>query len=48
MRMLLILAALAQVTVRPRATPPPKDYPIRAVPLTSVTITDGFWAKASP
>jgi hypothetical protein len=55
MRMLLVLAAVAQVTVIPRALPrladarsgqaaPAKDYPIRAVPLTSVRITDGFWA----
>jgi uncharacterized protein len=44
MRMLLILATVAQVTVIPRATEPRKDYPIRAVPLTSVRITDGFWA----
>ena len=36
---------LAQVTVLPRtATTPTKDYPIRAVPLTSVRITDAFWA----
>ena len=44
MRMLLVLAAVAQVTVIPRAASPAKDYPIRAVPLTSVRITDGFWA----
>jgi len=44
MRMLLILAAVAQVTVIPRAVGPAKDYPIRAVPLTSVRITDSFWA----
>jgi len=45
MRSLLVLALLAQVTVIPRANPPTsaKDYPIRAVPLTSVRITDGFW-----
>jgi len=52
--MLLILAVVAQVTVIPRTTGPTrpadvrsgpaKDYPIRAVPLTSVRITDGFWA----
>ena len=42
--MLLILATVAQVTVIPRATEPRKDYPIRAVPLTSVRITDRFWA----
>ena len=45
MRMLLVLAAVAQVTVIPRQVPPAKDYPIRAVPLTSVRITDGFWAS---
>jgi uncharacterized protein len=45
MRILLLLAALAQVTVIPRsAATPPKDYPIRPVPLTAVKITDGFWA----
>jgi len=44
MRMLLVLAAVAQVTVIPRATAPAKDYPIRAVPLTSVRITDGSCA----
>src|SRR6478672_8595710 len=46
MRMFLIGAAvLAQVSVIPRATTvPPKDYPIRAVPLTAVRITDAFWA----
>src|SRR5262245_32557793 len=45
MRSLLVLALLAQVTVIPRANPPTsaKDYTIRAVPLTSVRITDGFW-----
>ena len=36
---------VAQVTVLPRtAASPTKDYPIRAVPLTSVRITDAFWA----
>src|SRR5262249_54391113 len=41
----LVLAVLAQVTVLPRAAnTPTKDYPIRAVPLTSVRITDAFWA----
>jgi len=41
----LILAVLAQVTVLPRtAAAPTKDYPIQAVPLTSVRITDAFWA----
>jgi uncharacterized protein len=45
MRFIVVLALLAQVTVLPRATgTPTKDYPIRAVPLTSVRITDGFWA----
>jgi len=41
----LILAVLAQVTVLPRtAAAPTKDYPIQAVPLTFVRITDAFWA----
>ncbi len=41
----LLLAVLAQVTVIPRATPPPaKDYPITPVPITAVHITDDFWA----
>lgn len=41
----LILAVLAQVTVLPRTVQAPtKDYPIRAIPLTSVRITDAFWA----
>jgi DUF1680 family protein len=45
MRILLLLAAVAQVSVIPRATPgPARDYPIRAVPLTAVRITDHFWA----
>src|SRR5262245_4351990 len=46
MRSLLILTLVAQVTVIPRGQPPrqAKDYPIRAVPLTSVRITDTFWA----
>jgi uncharacterized protein len=47
MRMVIVamgLAAVAQVSVLPRATAPAKDYPVRAVPLTSVRITDGFWA----
>ncbi len=41
----LLLAVLAQVTVIPRATPPPaKDYPVTPVPITAVHITDDFWA----
>src|SRR6516225_9373411 len=45
MYILLVLALIAQVTVLPRTTKAPtKDYPIRAVPLTSVRITDAFWA----
>jgi uncharacterized protein len=45
MRFIVLLAALAQVTVIPRATTKPsKDYPIAAVPVTSVTIADAFWA----
>lgn len=26
------------------APPPPKDYPIRAIPFTEVRVTDGFWS----
>jgi len=45
MRILLLVTLVAQATVIPRATTKPaKDYPIRAVPLTSVTIDDAFWA----
>jgi hypothetical protein len=44
MRMFLILAAVAQVTVIPKAIEPRRDYPIRAVPLISVRIADGFRA----
>jgi DUF1680 family protein len=41
----LVLTVLAQVTVLPRAQgAPTKDYPIQAVPLTSVRIADEFWA----
>jgi len=43
--MLMVLALVAQVSVIPRTTTKPaKDYPIRAVPLTAVKITDKFWA----
>src|SRR4029078_4668898 len=45
MRMLMVLALVAQVSVIPRTTTTPaKDYPIKAVPLTAVKITDKFWA----
>ena len=45
MRMLLLCALLGQVTVIPRATTKPaKDYPITPLPVTSVKITDAFWA----
>ena len=44
MRMLLVFAVVAEVTVIPGTVAPAKDYPIRAVPLTSVTINDAFWA----
>jgi DUF1680 family protein len=41
----MVWALLAQVTVLPRsAATPTKDYPIQAVPLTAVRITDAFWA----
>jgi len=43
--MLMVLALVAQVSVIPRTTTTPaKDYPIKAVPLTAVKITDRFWA----
>jgi len=43
--MLMVLALVAQVSVIPRTTTKPaKDYPITAVPLTAVRITDKFWA----
>ena len=41
---MLLGGVVSQVAVIPRATAPAKDYPITAVPLTSVKITDGFWA----
>src|SRR5262245_61175717 len=45
MRMLLLLMALAQVSVIPRATTKPaNDYPVTPVPVTAVKITDAFWA----
>src|SRR6478672_3093783 len=45
MRMLLLLLALAQVSVIPRvATKPASDYPVTPVALTAVQITDAFWA----
>ena len=39
----MLLAAIAQVATIPRAGQPPKDYPIQAVPLTSVRLHDRFW-----
>jgi len=39
---LLPVFVLALLTVAPAG--PPRDYAIRAVPLTAVTIDDGFWA----
>jgi uncharacterized protein len=43
--MLMVLALVAQVSVIPRmTTTAAKDYPIKAVPLTAVKITDKFWA----
>jgi DUF1680 family protein len=51
MRALFALAgalALSQVIALPRAAvSPPKDYPIRPVPLTSVRLSDNFWAPKS-
>jgi DUF1680 family protein len=42
MRMFTVALAAGLVAVAPAA--PPHDYPIRAVPMTAVTIDDGFWA----
>jgi len=43
--LVLVWTLLTQVTVLPRiSSAPTKDYPIRAVPLTSVRVTDEFWA----
>src|SRR5882724_11768182 len=39
---LLPVLVIALLTVAPAA--PSRDYAIRAVPLTAVTIDDGFWA----
>jgi uncharacterized protein len=45
MKIVLLCALLAQVTVIPRATTKPaRDYPITPVPVTSVKIIDAFWA----
>jgi uncharacterized protein len=44
MPILASLALIAQVTVLPGEKTTAPDYPIRAVPLTSVTIDDRFWA----
>ena len=41
---MLLAGAVSQVAVIPRAPAPAQDYPIAAVPLTSVRITDRFWA----
>jgi DUF1680 family protein len=42
--LVLLAGAVSQVVEIPRATAPAKDYPIAAVPLTAVKITDRFWA----
>jgi DUF1680 family protein len=42
MKIFQAVLALALLAAAPIA--PPRDYPIRAVPLTAVTIDDGFWA----
>ena len=42
MRMFIVALAAGLVAAAPAA--PPHDYPIRAVPMTAVTIDDGFWA----
>ena len=51
MRAFLVLlgaCALSQVIAFPRtAVSPPKDYPIRPVPLTSVRLNDRFWRPKS-
>ena len=38
------LSVIAFALLAPAPTALPRDYPIRAVPLTAVTIDDGFWA----
>ena len=46
--MLAGLCALSQVIAFPRTTAaPPKDYPIRPVPLTAVHLSDRFWTPKS-
>jgi DUF1680 family protein len=42
--MKIFLAVLALTLLAPAPIALPRDYPIRAVPLTAVTIDDGFWA----
>jgi uncharacterized protein len=42
MRAGLVVIAVLVVAAAPAA--PPRDYAIRAVPMTAVTIDDGFWA----
>jgi len=42
--MRIFTAALAAGLVAAAPAAPPHDYPIRAVPMTAVTIDDGFWA----
>jgi len=45
MNRVLVAAVAALLAAAPTARPaPPRDYPIRAVPITAVTIDDGFWA----
>src|SRR5476649_676647 len=42
--MRVIAAALAVTLLSAAPIAPPRDYAIRAVPMTAVTIDDGFWA----
>src|SRR5471030_3460121 len=42
MKHLIIASLVTLLTAAPIALP--RDYPIRAVPLTAVTVDDGFWA----
>jgi hypothetical protein len=45
MTLMLVAGGLAAMSSAPSADQAgPPDYPITAVPLTAVTLTDGFWA----
>ena len=43
-RLACVFVLLPAVALGPTPAAPPRDYPIRAVPMTAVTIDDGFWA----